>query len=1167
MPQSLGRRAADPAVGGDRRRRGRKARGLRRSRYMWRYVSPAADHKGKLPETAGRRAMGLRPLRSVLSISKGLCQPVADRSANRWKQRDAKLRGLRCSARYASPAAGVFASDHSKERKKDMKKHFKDLRRRGLALFLVFTLCMSMTLTAFADESAGEGEAQSTTQTDGSGGDVGGSPTSGSAASETADTDTATSDPGPQTESGSTDKGANTSDGSDASETSNTDTADPEPAARTEDNTADQTEDNTAGQTGDKSVGGEDSGADEPAISVTVDTDTPAPGPDQQAGQTSVDNGDGTTTVVDITENVWDTEGGTGKSETTTSVTTDAEGNVQEESTHVTGSETTKENAGGTTSEESGVGNVSVTVKPEGTGEGTADADAILGSIRPDTSGEGWSQNEDGSFSKTEDTENGQCVTTVTNVKDESGKTIGYTTQTVTTTVETTPTVFEAPEAGVKENEDGSRTTVTVERDENGVVTGYTEVTEVLNEAGVVVSSVTKTVSGSGTATVTTTTTATKTQTVDPDTSSKVTVDMSGVTEGEKHGDLHTNGLEITDKPEEGNDLLDPTDKEGVIKLEDLEDDDLVFVSGIGLVSKYNLTIMYTQNKNGGWYKYNKGWPVKQYIVKDKDGKEHPVYCADMSVVTENAVKYYLENTEDADYYTNPNNNQKDPDGGWHLREIATNGYWGTAEGMGSLTELVDKLLAAKKEGNVALESLTEEQIRSLTEGQALAATQAAIWKYGNSLSLNPFVLEGPKLTTIATENSKLEYDPETGIIKRITTTYDKETGKTTITTEETKVSLPDGLEITVERDPETGEVVKISYPKYYPAYIKLLQDGWLDNPNGLHSLVGSPYHKDDEEVQLIEAVYKYLTTLEKQEDTTTDLIQPSDIVEAVTNVNTAVGKDEDGRDVYDADVSFVLTVEQSRLNGDLLVNVYDSKTGALITTRRVAGDDSKDDPSIGKTIAHVSDKGITYTIDGIQLANGQTIRLNLVGSQEVKKGAYLITAQTGYKNNQTFVGVEEGYRDVDLNFELTLNVAPGTINSVENKEVASEKTWDEDKKVIYNYYELDIPEGPGPDPTPDPTPTPDRPTTSIRRHRDPSTSISNEPTPLADIPEAEVPLAAIPEAEVPLATLVDEDVPLASVPKTGDISSLWYVLLALSGIGLLGMAINGKKSKESASN
>ena len=136
MPQNLDRQVSDPAVGGDRRRRGRahrqgslcetdphlnfgkpletagrKARGLRRSRYMWRYVSPAADHKGKLPETAGRRAMGLRPLRSVLSISKGLCQPVADRSANRWKQRDAKLRGLRCLTYYASPAAGDFASD------------------------------------------------------------------------------------------------------------------------------------------------------------------------------------------------------------------------------------------------------------------------------------------------------------------------------------------------------------------------------------------------------------------------------------------------------------------------------------------------------------------------------------------------------------------------------------------------------------------------------------------------------------------------------------------------------------------------------------------------------------------------------------------------------------------------------------------------------------------------------------------------------------------------------------------------------------------------------------------------------------------------------------------------------------------------------------------------
>lgn len=292
---------------------------------------------------------------------------------------------------------------------------------------------------------------------------------------------------------------------------------------------------------------------------------------------------------------------------------------------------------------------------------------------------------------------------------------------------------------------------------------------------------------------------------------------------------------------------------------------------------------------------------VRQYIVKDKDGKEHPVYCADMSVNTENGVTYYLENTEDADYYTNPNNSAKDPTGGAHLREIATNGYWGTEEGMGSLSELVEKLLKAKEEGNSVLQDITEDQIKSLTSGQAMAATQAAIWKYGNSLSLNPFSAEdgNMELATyvtseqmvnpetnkneiIKTTETKLEYNSETDVITRIITVHNVKSGETTITTETIELNLPDGVDVKIERDPETQEIKKIYIPQYREGYIKLLPDNWLNNPS--HSLVKG-YAKKSEDVQLIEAVYKYLVALESDEDKTTDLIKPSDIVEAVTNV------------------------------------------------------------------------------------------------------------------------------------------------------------------------------------------------------------------------------------------------------------------------------------------
>lgn len=80
----------------------------------------------------------------------------------------------------------------------------------------------------------------------------------------------------------------------------------------------------------------------------------------------------------------------------------------------------------------------------------------------------------------------------------------------------------------------------------------------------------------------------------------KFTVDMSKVTEGEGHGAFETSGLKITDTPTEDNGLVNPTGSEEKVDLEQLGDDELVFVSGIGLVSKYELTAMWSQNKKIG---------------------------------------------------------------------------------------------------------------------------------------------------------------------------------------------------------------------------------------------------------------------------------------------------------------------------------------------------------------------------------------------------------------------------------------------------------------------------------------------------------------------------------------------------------------------------------------
>ncbi|MEI3064056.1 MAG: Cys-Gln thioester bond-forming surface protein [Oscillospiraceae bacterium] len=60
----------------------------------------------------------------------------------------------------------------------------------------------------------------------------------------------------------------------------------------------------------------------------------------------------------------------------------------------------------------------------------------------------------------------------------------------------------------------------------------------------------------------------------------------------------------------------------------------------------------------------------------------------------------------------------QDPDNRKHLQAIAENGYWGTASGQGSLSE-VKKLVDSRYWNDI-------------DDGIALAVTQAAIWTYGN---------------------------------------------------------------------------------------------------------------------------------------------------------------------------------------------------------------------------------------------------------------------------------------------------------------------------------------------------------------------------------------------------------------------------------------------------
>ena len=886
-----------------------------------------------------------------------------------------------------------------------------------------------------------------------------------------------------------------------------------------------------------------------------------------------VDNGDGTTTETNTTKEVYgptteDDVTTEGEITTETSVTTDAEGNVLTESEKETGSETST--TGPITNESTeiifGEGGAEIVTKAPGEGEdetvGKNTIDDISASLVPDTSGEEWVENEeDGSKSKTETNEDGsKTTTTVSKTKDEDGNDV-YTTSTVTTTERTEPVPFDVPEESETTNADGSVTTVTLVREGDNVI-GYTEVTELRDGSGTLLSSTTMQVIYSGESTTTTTTTNTKTQIVDPNATTEIKVTMGEVTAGDGHGNINTHGPDV---PMEG---FTPNDK---IDLDQLGDDDLVFVSGLGVKSKHELAVIWGTNVNSMNSKAS--LYATQYVVTDKSGNTHVVYCADMSTPIDADIEYYLTNTEDAAYYTNSanhgpgKNDLLDPDGGAHIREIATNGYWGTESGTGSLSKMIDDLLAAKAAGNSALENLTEDEIRALTPDLALSATQAAIWRYGNSM--NSTELWWSNIQKLVTDSSGLTYDEETHTFTKVTETIDPETGDKVTKTDTWTMTVPPGLDlsemISVKRD-ENGSITMVTYPNFIKAYMKLIPDGWLNGPSSLHTLINRE-RKDSYENQMATAIYNYLCGLDiNKEDTTTDLIQPSDIVEAVTNVKNAIEeKDPNSNETvtkYEADVSFVLTVEPDRLNGDLVVNVYDSETGEVLTTRRLEGDGSNDAEGVTAAGKKVGENGITYTIDGLMLANGQKINIKLSGSQEVKKGAYLITAQTGTGESQTFVGIEEGSRDVDLSFDLQLNVNGVEVKTTETEETTEQRDWTRETNITYSSYELELPEQPevpdepeipdepevpdNPDPDPDP--------------EDPTVEIPDEPTPLVDIPDAPVPLMEQPQDD--LIDIFDDDVPLAGGLPTGNEDAVWYLLAAFSLMGLGLLKLLQKKSE-----
>ena len=821
---------------------------------------------------------------------------------------------------------------------------------------------------------------------------------------------------------------------------------------------------------------------------VTTDTkqDTPAPGQ---------------TTTTTTTEKEWKgttTEAGTtttvnGEEKTTDTTVTAPDGDLLDQTGTVAGSETTTTTPGAgdppkkpnTTdvADSKPDGSLEVTVTPDGenkTDEGNVSAwlqDAAVpewandGSLTSERGEDGTVTNivKDGdTYTKTVTKPDGTVtVETVTLEKDDKGRVTGYTKTTETTGSVTDETVkpevpdqatvgkdgdttysFELPEkpeitTPVQRGADGkpvSGEEVLPLIDTSGSVIGYTKVTYTEGTPsysdpvlGAYYATTTKieTLENGLQKITTTKTRVTDTKVLEEALSvSDGTWSLSGwmgnVEEGENNGDLRYN------TPQPGKDQLDRMNqwKDHLGKVHSDEGSgqpasqkNQLKYSGYGLQS--TVMIGYWKTDESSERVFDRTGYVHQFRLIDSEGNPHYAYCADLSILAKADAEYELVNVLDSDYISDPDNRK-------HLQAIAEKGYWGTANGQGSLDEV--KKLVDSKYWNY------------IDDGIALAVTQAAIWTYGNRNG-----------ETLGGNNFNSKTDPR-----------------------------------------QTDRFLEF----YYSGYNATTGEKFV-------STLG------DEQWNAAKALYDALIRLKPSDaGNVTDIITKEDIKDATIRVN---GKTETG-DKYKTDLSFTLSVDKDRINGDITLIIKDQNGKEIAKRKLTDATDGTDgntftvrkDATTGETI---------YTVNGLEFTADTSVTLNLSGKQNLNGGAYLFRSDVDGKQSQTFIGLVTGdsTRDLNLNVTLGFRVAEPIIEPA-----ARASSRDKHTVTWTASYHTEWPH------------TPDQP--------------PEEPE------EPETPEAP----ETPVAPVV----PGYDVPKTGDAGGLYYVLAIFSTLGLAIVTCAGRKRR-----
>lgn len=477
---------------------------------------------------------------------------------------------------------------------------------------------------------------------------------------------------------------------------------------------------------------------------------------------------------------------------------------------------------------------------------------------------------------------------------------------------------------------------------------------------------------------------------------------------------------------------------------------------------------------------YNGALPGTLQLM-DKEGNSVFAYCCDIETQTVDGYWYSVSNLEDSDYYASE-------DAENHIRSIALNGYWGTSD-------------IPKEDGTYetgSLESIKAKLKAAIANGE----------------------IDGVFEMTCFTENGKLAYDengkPVTEMVNMLEIIDGLTAGEALTATQAAIWSYSNG-----NQDALNGTDGKVIVAPDYRANHKTSNSDALDDYGGAR----------------IDFLYNWLMNLETEEESTI-VINEKNFFEGMSlTVGDKVADHENNlddnqdNDVYNTDLNFTLAFVPGEKD-DLLVQItYTDLDGNPVNVvRRLAGANSE-----GQTYEDIKpeDDG-SYVLRGLKLSENKDFEfdLRLEGTQYLEQGVYVYSPIGGRGSSQTAVGVAEGTKAVDVSMSVTVS-----FDVDENNQICATRTWRDEGPDYYGDDDDD--------------------------DDDIVIGDDDDDDDLIDIGEGDTPLVNAPESDESLVDLPDEEIPLASVPKTGDASALWLALSALSGSGLLGLTLIGKKREE----